>query len=873
MPSDRVIEIKVLGSLRLTASNDRNVADVVRRSKRAALLAYLAAASPRGMHRRDTLVALFWPETDAMHARSALSQAVYVLRKELGDEAIIARGDDEVGLNPDVVRVDTWEFEDALDASDAARALSLYEGDFLAGFFVAEAPDFERWLEQERGRLRVRASDAAWSLAQERAARGERVDAGRWARRSAELSLLDGSVARRSIAFLERLGDRSAAVLAYEEYARRLRQELDLEPSLDMQQWLRDMRAAPIAAEPLETEPTLTEHSVEGGLPVEPVRDQHRGAGRNEPRRPVRAMIAVAFGVLAVLVPLGVQLTRAATNGFARDRATRILVLPFQYVGDSAKAFYADAISDEIMSRLAMVPGLRVIGRQTAVHYSRAGKSARQIGREIDADYILEGSVTAERSGNAAGRLRIRPQLTRVSDETQLWADILDANVAEVSDLFALLSRIANRVTQDLHAAVRDGSSDDAERPPTRDLAAYDDYLRARQILYGTWASTNRLAAIRLLTHAVQRDTMFALAYAWLSFAHTDAFWLNAYPPAHLDSARRAGERALRLDSLLADAQMAMGHYYYACCQDYPRAIAHLQTAHGRRPGDAQVVMFIGNVHKRSGNWKEAAAAYEQASQLDPRWRSPLLNLGQMRIWERRYDAADRTLQRALELDPQEAFAYSYRAWIPVLRNGDLAAARRVMSDARLLSDGFDGIRSPFYIELLARDFRKAASIARLGRPAGESFDDWLGTTHIRRAVTARLLDEPTVARVQFDSARVELEAKLGNAPAQARIAKNVTQSSLIIALAALGMSAEASRMATELLADDPVSVDAITGPIALQNVALAYVMLGQEDSALNILERLVTTPSRFSVSLLRLDPLWDPLRSHPRFIRLLRER
>jgi DNA-binding SARP family transcriptional activator/TolB-like protein/Flp pilus assembly protein TadD len=853
-----LIEIKTLGSLRLEASDGRNVGDVVRRSKRSALLAYLAA-SPRGMHRRDTLLALFWPETDATRARAALNQAVYVLRKELGDDAITARGDDEVGLNADVVRVDLWAFEDAIGRNDPARALALYDGDLLAGFFLADAPEFERWLDQERTRLRARAAEAAWALAQAQAAKDEGVDAARWARRSAELSPPDEALARRLIAFLEALGDRSAAVIAYEEYVRRLKQELDLEPSREMQQWLLEVRASNNAARPLRA---IT------SAPRAPARDPYPDVDP-VPRTQSRTLVTVALVLLALLVPLGFKLTRAATYGSDAQRAPKILVLPFKHAGDSATAFYAEAISDEIMSRLAMVPGVRVIGRQTSSHYSGVKKPSRDIGREIGAEYILEGSVTSERTGNGARRLRIRPQLTRVSDDTQLWADILDAHIDQLPDLFALLSRIANRVTQDLRAAVREGALDGPVPPPTRDLVAYDDYVRARQILYGTWASTNRLAAIRLLTHAVKRDTTFALAYAWLSFAHTDAFWMNARPPAHLDSARRAGERALRLDSLLADAHMAMGNYYYVCCQDYPRAIAHLEVAHRRRPGDAQVVMFMGNVHKRSGNWTEAAAYYEQASQLDPRWRSPLLNLGQMRIWERRYDDAERTLQLALELDPQEAFAYSYRTWIPILRNGDLAAARRVLSDAALLSDAFEGIRTPFHIELLARDYRKAASLARSGQPAGEVVDDWLGTNHIRRGVAARLLDEHAVARVQFDSARVEFEEILRNTSAEARIVKNLTQSSLTVALAGLGMSAEASRMAAELLTADPVSVDAISGPIALQNVALAYVMLGQHDTALDILERLLTTPTRFSVSLLRLDPLWDPLRRHPRFLRL----
>ncbi len=230
------VELRVLGSLRLSASDERDLGSLVRQPKRTALLAYLAAAVPRGFQRRDSLLALFWPELDDAHARAALNQALYVLRNALGEQAIVTRGDGEVGLNDEVVVSDVARFETALDERRPAEALALYHGDLLEGVFVSDAPAFERWLDTERGRLRQRASEGAWALAEEGATEGDAVEAGRWARRAtALLPAADEAGVRRLMSFLCRLGDRAAALRAYDGFAARLKDEYELEPSAETQ--------------------------------------------------------------------------------------------------------------------------------------------------------------------------------------------------------------------------------------------------------------------------------------------------------------------------------------------------------------------------------------------------------------------------------------------------------------------------------------------------------------------------------------------------------------------------------------------------------------------------------------------------------------
>ena len=227
-----MVELRVLGALRLTAPDRRDVGSFTRQARRAALFVYLAAATPRGSHRRDKLLALFWPELDDPRARAALNQAVYVLRAALGEDAIVLQGDGAVGAGH-AVWCDAVAFEAALDAANVVEALELYRGDLLDGFYITGAPEFEHWVDGERERLRQRAAEAAWALAETRRAEGDAVDAARWAKRAADFIPADETGIRRLMTFLNKLGDRAAAMRAFEAFSARLRQEYELEPSAE----------------------------------------------------------------------------------------------------------------------------------------------------------------------------------------------------------------------------------------------------------------------------------------------------------------------------------------------------------------------------------------------------------------------------------------------------------------------------------------------------------------------------------------------------------------------------------------------------------------------------------------------------------------
>src|SRR3989440_4346492 len=222
-----VVEFRILGALNLLGAGGRELSSVLAQPKRVALLAYHAAATPRRLHRRDSLLALFWPELDQEHARAALRQALHGLRHALGEGVLVSRGDEDIGLGPEQIRCDVVEFERAAEAGRLADALDLYRGDLLEGFFIRGAPAFEQWLEDERVRLKVMALRSATLLAE----RGGLAESAQWGRRALRIAPLDEPTLRRLMQTLDGLGDRAGALEAYEAFAKRLTAELEADPA------------------------------------------------------------------------------------------------------------------------------------------------------------------------------------------------------------------------------------------------------------------------------------------------------------------------------------------------------------------------------------------------------------------------------------------------------------------------------------------------------------------------------------------------------------------------------------------------------------------------------------------------------------------
>lgn len=232
------LRLEVLGRLHL--SGRPGVEALLAQPKRLALLVYLATACPTGYHRRDRLVSMFWPEHDQEHARAALRKSLYALRQAAGEDLLLTRGDEEVAASPEL-RTDVVEFRNAVAQERFALALELYRGDLLDGFF-ADAPGFERWLEEERAQLRELAGTSAWSLAERYATSADLTSATRWARRAVNLAPTDERRLRKALSLLLQAGDRAGAIRLFEDFARRLRVELDVDPSPETLTLVRKIR-------------------------------------------------------------------------------------------------------------------------------------------------------------------------------------------------------------------------------------------------------------------------------------------------------------------------------------------------------------------------------------------------------------------------------------------------------------------------------------------------------------------------------------------------------------------------------------------------------------------------------------------------------
>ena len=239
-----MIELRTLGAVDLRGPDGRELRTVLAQPKRVALLVYLAVARPHGFQRRDVLLALFWPELDQQRARGALRKAVHVVRRGLGPDTLVGRGDEEVGLADAVLRCDAVAFEQAVAEQRFGDALELYGGDFLEGFFISGAPEFERWVDRERSRLREQAASAAWALAERAALAEQDVFVVKWARRALSFTPTDEGALRRLITLFYRMGDRAAALHAYNEFSARLLEEFGVRPSAETRKLVEAVKAS-----------------------------------------------------------------------------------------------------------------------------------------------------------------------------------------------------------------------------------------------------------------------------------------------------------------------------------------------------------------------------------------------------------------------------------------------------------------------------------------------------------------------------------------------------------------------------------------------------------------------------------------------------
>lgn len=578
-----MIELRTLGALDLRSDDGRDVHTLLRQPKRAALLTYLALTGSPNFHRRDTVLALFWPDLDQPHARGALRQALRFLRRTLGDDVVITRGEEEIRIDPGVVSIDAHRFEQLFRDGRMADALAMYAGDFLDGFFLSETgPAFDQWIEQERGRLRRTAARAAWALAEQRRAAGDLSGALDMARRAAGFSPDSEADAARVIAFLDGSGDRAGALAAYDALAKRIKSDFDAEPAPETRALIEGIRArtdvtpAAIASVPAPGAP----NKPDGWL-------ADSGAAPPHSRRLL--VILSALGVVAVSGYLVAFSTRTAGRGRSSGPDST-----FYTPADTTLAERAGTRIDP-RARTLYIKARYWWGRRGPANLFKAVATYQQA-LDIDPTYAAaySGMGDAYAQLGYGGYLRPDDAFPKAK-AAALQALTLDSTIAEPHTTLGWV------------AMYYDWKWDNAEREYRRALALNPSYPTAHE-WYGLF-----LAAMGRFAEA-QAEEKRALELDPLSLGiAATAGWV-----LHYSGKQREAERQLRI-ALRSDSTFAVAHLYLGRVLQFngqpDSALAHF-SAMGPLRAWVPTIAGVGYVYAQQGRTDSARAVLNRLDSL-----------------------------------------------------------------------------------------------------------------------------------------------------------------------------------------------------------------------------------------------------------------
>ena len=401
------------------------------------------------------------------------------------------------------------------------------------------------------------------------------------------------------------------------------------------------------------------------------------------PGRPRRRWIPAGLATLAAGFLLGLGVLFAWRRSHREDAAAAdtgrkmLVVLPFENLGSAQDDYFADGLTEAISTRLGSVQRLGIIGRQSAIQYKHTTKNPRQIGQELGVQYILSGTVRWDRSGSGPGRVRVSPQLIAVSDQRQIWAEQYDTTLASV---FEVESSLAKRVAEALDLALAPPEQRSLEATPTRNLDAYDAYLRGKEAIDRGTDAGDFADAVRMYERAVALDPSFAAAFAELSVAHGFIYWLYIdRSAARLARAKEAADRAQQLAPDLPETHLALANYYYRSALDYDRALGELDALERTRPGDPDLARWRGFIKRRQARWEEALADLRRATQLNPRAAVGYSDVGDTYLYLRRYTDALTAYDKSLALNPGSTNIALQKALAYLSQTGDREGTQRIM--------------------------------------------------------------------------------------------------------------------------------------------------------------------------------------------------
>lgn len=648
-----VFDLALLGRLDLRDPGGAECRQLLRRPKLVALLAYLAAARPHGFHRRDSLVAVFWPDLDQQHARNALRQAVHHLRAALSPDVVQTRGDEELALDSARIRCDLVVFREMLSAGRATEALEMAGGELLPGFHLSDTPDFERWLDDEREHLRRQVVLGATEVARQEKETGNLVRAGYWARRAVEAVPYDEEALRLLLSVLDLAGDRAGAVAAYKKFTRRLEDELGVEPAPETRAML-DAICSRI-------DPTSNGHHAHGGASKPPspgaIPDQDQHRRRSAPGRGRQMLVRFASGIV---VAAGVGslwalsfLSSGADRTAVDDGLPSLAVLPLHnYSDDLREDYVADGITEELIGELGRIGGLRVVSRTSVARFKDTELPIAAIADSLGVEHLIEGSVA--RKGD---RIRLRLQLIAAKPETHVWTDAYERGIED----FLLLEReVAQAVARALGVADTSSPLPVLLPPPVARPDAFDAYLRGLH----SYDKLELDRARQQFDLAIRLDSTYAPAYAALSKVYLSESAFGSVTEWEAYTRGKAlAERALALDPLSVEAHVALAGVYETNWE-WPAAEGELRRAIEINPSHPTARIHYAHHLCLMGRHPDAILHATEARRIDP--LSPVTNrgLGETLLCSGRFEEAIEHFQLMAELGMPswEDLSYAYLA-------------------------------------------------------------------------------------------------------------------------------------------------------------------------------------------------------------------
>jgi TolB-like protein/Tfp pilus assembly protein PilF len=618
---------------------------------------------------------------------------------------------------------------------------------------------------------------------------------------------------------------------------------------------------------------TVNFYTEEVGNPEVPEKFRQGSEPKTTPVIPAKARrfpwheVVIALLLVAAVIAsfLFWQRGKSKTSAAAIPEKS-IAVLPFANLSrDPDNAYFADGIQDEILTRLSKIADLKVISRTSTQQYQSKPGNLSEIAKQLNVAHVLEGTVQ-----KSADAVRVNVQLIKAANDSHVWADIYDR---KLTDIFSVESDIAKAITSQLRAQLTGREEQVIAARPTTNPEAYDAYLRGLAYnLKPQVTPTNLLGAQKYLREAVRLDPQFALAWALLS--NVDALGYNQgalQPTIGLrEEARQAAETALSLQPNLGEAVMANGYYHYYCLRDYDTAVRYFEQARQLLPNTSQIPEALAYVARRRGQWDRSESYFNEAERLDPRSVNLLGQHALLYMTLRRFPEALRKLDQVLNITPDDIDILALKAAI-AQAEGDLPRASAILASLHPPTDDIDVWRAQLYQAILER--RPAQIIPRLKEilaKADPALGYLNGELRFYLGWAQEVAGDHAAAQESWRQARSELEPFLKEQPEN-----YILMAALALTNASLGDKTAALALAERAMATVPIEKDAVVGPAALEVFAQVAAQTGAHDRAIAALQTLLSIPggTPLTPALLRLDPMFDPLRNDPRFQKLCEEK